>query len=177
MLKNNVFEKLHSLNIHMGHISFYNSELNFFIIGKRFNYSIINIHNTFLLIKKSLHFVNNLSQQLGNIIFFYESFLELPIVYRCILISVAKSTNQQIVAYNWRYSSISNYFFSFYKIIQQVSNLWFIKDGYLHSEINKNSMYTSFLNYNKEYYTHNYFDFILSSPVIKHGASARFYNM
>ena len=38
-------------------------------------------------------------------------------------------------------------------------------------------MYNNFLNYNQEHYTHNYFNFVLSSPVVKHGTNARFYGM
>jgi len=47
MIKESLLEKLFIYNMHLGHQSSYNSQLNFYILGRRFNFYIIDLHRTF----------------------------------------------------------------------------------------------------------------------------------
>lgn len=154
MIKKSVIERLYLYNIHIGHLGFYNSKLNYYFLGKRFNYIIIDMNKTFILLKKALCFVKNLSLKNGSILFNYSQYLNLNLIYKCILLSIAKHSNQQLITHNWVYSSIGNFFFSFYDFIKELAYIWVFKNRYLF-KYEKNSYY-SYVSEEKQYYFFEY---------------------
>lgn len=100
MIKESLLEKLFIYNMHLGHQSSYNSQLNFYILGRRFNFYIIDLHRTFFFLKKALYFIKHLSLKNGSMLFFYSQFTNLPLLYKCMLLSVSKYSTQQIITFN-----------------------------------------------------------------------------
>lgn len=141
MLKKHLINHLYSYNIHIGHIDCYNSQLNYYILGRRFYFYIIDINKTFFLLKKVIFFLKTLSLNNGSLLFHYSKYFNLNIIYKCVLLSISKNSNQQIITYNWRYGSIGNYFFSFYILIKDITRSWAKKQNYLFNFEKKLNLY------------------------------------
>ena len=86
--------------MHLGSLSPYNSNLNYYLLGNRFNFNIINLNKSFLLLKKALLFVRRLSMTNGSLLFYYSKYTSLNIVHKCVLLSCCKNSQQQIITYN-----------------------------------------------------------------------------
>lgn len=157
MLKKTLLKKLYVYNMHIGHSYSYNSGLNYYILGKRFNFFIINMNKTFILLKKVLFFLKNLSLNSGLLLFHYSKYGVIELIYKCVLLSIVKKSNQSLVTYNWIYGSISNYFFSFFYIIKDIIKTWFLKNKYFLNFEKKHNKYT---NYNHEDKKHNIFEYV-----------------
>ena len=100
MLKESIVKKLFLYNIHIGHIGFFNTQLNYFLFGKRLGFSIININKAFFLLKKALFFLSNLSKKNGSLLYYITNFTNLSIIYKCVFFSISRKTNQQLILYN-----------------------------------------------------------------------------
>lgn len=157
MLKKTLITKLYSYNIHIGHLYSYNSQLNFYILGKRFNFSIININNSFLLLKKVIFFLKKLSLNSGRLLFHYTKYQNLNIIYKCVLLSISKSSNQQMITYNWKYGYIGNFFFSFFLLLKGLSSSWLKDNKYLFNFEKKTNIY---YNYNVEKHSVSAFKYL-----------------
>ncbi len=157
MLKKTLLHRLYIYNMHLGHSDSNNSQLNYYILGKRFNFFIINMNKTFLLLKKVLFFIKKLSLNSGLLLFHYSKYGVIELIYKCVLLSIVKQSNQSLVTYNWIYGSISNYFFSFYNIIRDIMNTWFLRNQYLLYLDKNQNKYTNYQNEDKK---HNIFEYI-----------------
>lgn len=144
MLKKALILKLYSYNMHVGSFSSYNSKLNYYIFGKRYNFYIINLNKTFFLLKKVLFFLNNLAFTNGSLLFHYSNYMNLNIIFKCVLLSICKISNQQLITYNWVYGLIGNFFFSFYLLIKEITSLWLKRHNYLFNFNKKVNNYYSF---------------------------------
>lgn len=100
MSRKSLLLKLYNYNMHIGSISSYNSKLNYFIFGKRYDFYIINMNKSFILLKKALLFLDNLSLNNGSLLFYYSDYTKLNIIYKCVLLSICKNSNQQLITYN-----------------------------------------------------------------------------
>lgn len=61
-------------NIHIGHSYDYNTSLNYFIIGKRLGFFIIDISKAFFFLKKALFFIHSLSVKNCSLLFYNSTF-------------------------------------------------------------------------------------------------------
>ena len=86
--------------MHVGSIDYVNSQLNYYILGNRFGFHIIDINKSFFLIKKTIFFLNKLSENNGSLLFYYSNYSNINILYKCVLLSICKSSNQQLITYN-----------------------------------------------------------------------------
>jgi len=145
------------------------------MLGKRFNFHIINLNKSFILLKKVLSFIKHLSLNNGSLLFYYNKFNTLNIIYKCVLLSIVKQSNQQIITHNWIYGSVSNYFFSFYSIIKDITHSWLTKNIYI---INQNKDINRYKNLNYDDKSYNYFDylFLTSSKEVNSLKINKFYN-
>ena len=101
MIKKNILKKLQVLGCHIGHqTTSFNSELNYYILGKRFNFVIIDLNKSFLLLKKALFFTKNLSANNGSMLFYYSRFSQLSWIYKCVLLTISKNSYQQMITFN-----------------------------------------------------------------------------
>lgn len=100
MLKKSLINRLYKYNMHIGSIASINSKLNYYILGNRFGFSIIDLNKSFILLKKTIFFLNQLSINNGSLLFYYSNYSNLNIIYKCILLSICKSSNQQMITYN-----------------------------------------------------------------------------
>lgn len=144
MLKKSLINRLYKYNMHIGSIASINSKLNYYILGNRFGFSIIDLNKSFILLKKTIFFLNQLSINNGSLLFYYSNYSNLNIIYKCILLSICKSSNQQMITYNWVYGSIGNYYFSFYSLIKELTSLWLKRHNYLFNFDTKRNQYYSF---------------------------------
>jgi len=145
MFNKTLMEKLFFYNMHIGHKTVYNSQLNYYILGQRFNFFIIDLSKSFLLLKKVLLFLKHLAINNGTLLFYYSQYSNLSLIYKCVLLSISKSSNQQLVTYNWVYGTITNYFFMFFYFIRDITETWVIKSSYLFN----------FKKNHNDYYNHN----------------------
>ena len=157
MIKKSLISKLYSYNIHLGSISPYNSNLNYYLIGNRFNFNIINLNKSFILLKKALFLVKRLSMVNGSLLFYYSNYLNLNIVHKCVLLSICKNTQQQIITYNWVYGSVGNFFFSFHSLVRDLTYMWMKRHSYLFNLDKKWSQYYSFEFENEKFEFFEYF--------------------
>lgn len=141
MLKKSLISKLYSYNMHIGSISFYNSRLSYYIFGKRYNFYIIDLNKVFFLLKKALFFLDNLALNNGSLLFHYSNYMNLNIIYKCVLLSICKNSSQQLITYNWIYGSIGNFFFSFFLLIKEITSLWLKRHNYLFNLSKKFNFY------------------------------------
>lgn len=124
MIKKSLINTLYSYNVHIGHFDHFNTLLDHYMIGRRHLFYIIDINKVFLLLKKVLFLLKKLSLNNSDLLFFYNRFFYLDIMYKCVLLSLSKACNQQMITYPWKYGFISNYFFSFYILIKKVLYTW-----------------------------------------------------
>ena len=144
MIKKDIISNLYLYNAHIGHYGNYNSKLGFYILGKRYNFAIIDLNKSFLLLKKALFLVKNLSLNNSTLLFHYSKYMNLNIIYKCVLISIIKHSGQQIIRYDWKYGYIGNFFFSFYLLIKDITKSWFKHQNYLFNFEKKKNLYYSF---------------------------------
>ena len=157
MLKKSLLIKLYSYNMHLGSNTSYNSRLNHYIFGKRFNFYIINMNKSFLLLKKVLFFLNMLAANNGSLLMHYSNYLNLNIIYKCVLLSITKRSNQQIITYNWVYGRVGNFFFSFYLLLKEITSAWVKRHNYL---FNFEKKINPYYQYNFEGNTFEFFDYL-----------------
>lgn len=131
MISNTLLKKLFSYNMHLGHLGAYNSDLNNYVLGKRFNFVILNLNSTFILLKKALLFIKLLASRNGYLLFFYSKYTDLSLMFKCVLLSITMRCSQPIITNKWIYGSISNYFFSFFYLIRDVTVKWVRNTNYL----------------------------------------------
>jgi len=92
-------------------------------------------------------------------LFFYSQFTNLPLLYKCMLLSVSKYSTQQIITFNWIYSSISNFFFSFYILIKEITFSWLLKNRYYFNYSKKTNLYHTHIYEERQ---HFYFEYLFS---------------
>lgn len=158
MLKKSLLLKLYSYNMHLGSVAFYNSRLNYYIFGKRFNFYLINLNKSFLLLKKVLFFLNKLSSNNGSLLFHYSNYSNLNLIYKCVLLSISKISNQQLITYNWVYGKIGNYFFSFHLLLKNITTSWLKRQSYLFNSDKKINSYVN--NLEGEFNNFEHFEYI-----------------
>ena len=100
MLKKSLINKLYSYNMHIGSQFSYSSKFNYYLLGKRFDFYIINLNKSFLLLKKTIFFLNNLAINNGSLLFHYSKYSNLEMIYKCVLLSICKKSNQPFIKYN-----------------------------------------------------------------------------
>lgn len=131
MLHRSLIKKLFVYNMHLGHYGSSNSDLNSYVLGKRFNFVIFNLNNTFMLLKKALLFIKLLSTSNGDLLFYYSKYTDLSLTYKCVLLSLTTRIAQPIITNRWVYGSVSNYFFSFFYLLQEVTTTWMRSTSFL----------------------------------------------
>jgi len=156
MLKKSLINKLYLYSMHLGHIEEYNTDLNYYCLGKRYLFNIIDINKSFFLLKKAIFFIKNLSLNNGSILYYYSRFTSLNILNKCFLLSISKEYGQQLIRFNWIYGSISNYFFSFYIFINKLTKTWFNNNNYLFNNDKKQNIYYNYSFDESQYTFFNY---------------------
>lgn len=174
MLKKALLLKLYSYNMHIGSLKNSNSRLNYYVIGKRYNYTIINLNKTFILLKKVLFFLNNLSSNNGSLLFNYEWYNKLHIMYKCVLLSISKRSSQQMITYNWLYGNIGNFYFSFYRLIKEITAVWVKRKNYLFNSDKKVNRHSTEV-FEEEANSFEKFEFLFYNTKNKKGGQARTY--
>lgn len=125
MVKYEILHYLYKLNAHIGHRVIRNTtSLNFYLIGKRFDFIIIDLEKSFLFLKKAIQFLTRLCKNNGHLLFYHSLFFNLEMVYKCLFISLSKRTLQGLITYKWVPSLITNFFFSFYELMVDVTHIW-----------------------------------------------------
>lgn len=144
MLNISLVDKLFDLGAHLG--SMYNMKVNWldYIIGKRYEYDIVDIIKTSSLLKGALFFVNQLSTYNCYVLFHYSEFYKLPLHLKCTFLNIVTTGGQQMITYKWVNGLITNYFFTFYDIIKEITLRWFSKSEYLYAfNTTKNSYWAN----------------------------------
>lgn len=175
MLKKSLVDRLYKYNMHIGSIASLNSKLNYYILGNRFGFHIIDLNKSFILLKKTIFFLNKLSENNGSLLFHYSGYSHLSIIYKCVLLSICKSSNQQMITYNWVYGSIGNYYFSFYSLIKELTSLWLKRHQYLFNNDKKLNQYYSYHFENEKFEFFEYL-FLTKWKLKKKNTNKRFKN-
>jgi len=150
MVKKSILNKLFLYNMHIGHNYLFNSTLSEYIYGKRYGYIIIDLNKSFFFLRKALLFIESLSRLNGSLLFFHTNYTNLELIHQCALLSIVKSINQPIITHDWIYGSISNYFFSFFQLLSEIINTWFLNSNYYMDLKNSHSRFFKG-NYEEEY--------------------------
>lgn len=131
MISKLLLKRLFVYNMHIGHYGAYNSNLNNYVLGKRLNYVIFNLNSTLILLKRALLFLKVLASRNGSLLFFYSKYTYLNLMFKCVLLSITTKCSQPIITNKWIYGSVSNYFFSFFYLIRDVTTKWMRNTTYL----------------------------------------------
>ena len=98
MRKNLLFE-LYRYGMHLGSNNSYNTNLNYFVLGTRFSYAIINMNKSFFLIKKVILFLKTLSLNQGSICFYHTLFSSMNFIYKTCLLNIVLKSYQSMIVY------------------------------------------------------------------------------
>lgn len=123
-MRRDLLLELYKYGMHLGSNHSYNTNLNYFVIGTRFNYAIIDINKSFYTIKKVLLFLKTLSSNQGTICFYHTLFSSMNLIYKTCLLNIVLKSFQSMIVHPWLYGSVNNYFFSFFFFIKDIIHLW-----------------------------------------------------
>ena len=92
--------ELYKHGMHLGCNIRYNTNLNYFILGTRFGYCIININRSLLLLKKAISFLKILASNSGSILFYHTMFKSLNDTHKSSLLNIVLKSNQSMIIHS-----------------------------------------------------------------------------
>lgn len=98
-MRKDLLLELYKYGMHLGSNNFYNTNLNYFVLGTRFNYAIINMNKSFYTIKKVILFLKTLASNQGSICFYHTLFNSMNFIHRTCLLSIVLRSYQSMIVH------------------------------------------------------------------------------
>lgn len=136
MFKPTLIFTLYKLGVHIGSYltSLHQHALDNYILGRRYDFDVIDLQHTYIFLKKAVAFVDTLASNNGNLLFYYSDLYKLDYINKCFFVSLLNYVGrQQLITYRWLNGVFNNFYLLFYDIIKDITLTWFSNYQYIYA--------------------------------------------
>lgn len=134
-----LFDTLLELGVHLGHINlFSNKKSNYFILGKKNQFNIIDIRHTVFFLRKSLLFLKSVGKSQGSLLFYSGALATSNQVIKLYFFNLLGNDNHSFFDEKWSFGQLTNFKIQARKLLYK---LYFIQSFTRKKKITKQYLY------------------------------------